>query len=338
MVKQALVCGAGGFIGVHLVNRLKQEGYWVRGVDVKRPEYSESNADEFLVLDLRVRANCQRALEVKNGVDEVYQLAADRGGAGYMKPGECDMMETNALINVYMISSASLLDKKPKYFFSSSVCVYKDMPLGSDEIDEDEVYPAFPDNEYGWEKLYAERMLTAFGRRHKLPIRIARFHTAYGPEANWDGGREKAADALCRKAAVAQDGDEIEVWGDGRAIRAFTFISDLIDGIMSLMASEIDSPTNIGSDEYVTVDQLAETVIEVSGKDLRIKHVAGPVGVQSRNFSIRRIKNTGWRPKYTLKQGIAIHYPWVKSQVERTANVGVQGCPDAGRGTGTAVP
>jgi nucleoside-diphosphate-sugar epimerase len=230
-----------------------------------------------------------------------------------------------------MISSASLLDKKPKYFFSSSVCVYQDMPLGAPEITEDEVYPALPDNEYGWEKLYAERMLTAFGRRYQMPIRIARFHTTYGPEANWDGGREKAADALCRKVAMAKAGEQVEVWGDGRAVRVFTFVSDLIDGIRALMESDIEEPTNIGSNEYVTVDQLAQTIIVVSGKKLRIKHVAGPVGVASRNFSTRRIKSTGWTPKYMLKQGIAVHYPWVKSQVERAANAGGQPHPDAGR-------
>jgi GDP-D-mannose 3', 5'-epimerase len=170
MTKQALVCGAGGFVGVHLVKRLKREGYWIRGVDIKYPEYSESDADEFLLLDLRVNANSQIALEVAGGFDEVYQLAADRGGAGYMKPGECDMMENNALINIYMTSAASRLARKPKYFFSSSVCVYKDMPLGAAAISEREAYPALPDNEYGWEKLYAERMLTAFGIRYKMPI------------------------------------------------------------------------------------------------------------------------------------------------------------------------
>jgi GDP-D-mannose 3', 5'-epimerase len=320
MTKQALVCGAGGFVGVHLVKRLKHEGYWIRGVDIKYPEYSESHADEFLLLDLRVSANSERALEVAGGFDEVYQLAADRGGAGYMKPGECDMMENNALINIYMTAAASRLARKPKYFFSSSVCVYKDMPLGAAEISEREAYPAFPDNEYGWEKLYAERMLTAFGQHHNMPTRIARFHTTYGPEANWDGGREKAADAICRKVAMAKEGDNIEVWGDGRAVRAFTFIDDLIDGIIALMESGIEEPTNIGTDEYVTVDQLANTIIRVSGKNVGIKHVAGPVGVESRNFSTLLIKSTGWRPKYTLEQGIAIHYPWVQSQVERTSS------------------
>ena len=318
MVKKALVCGAGGFIGSHMVKRLKKEGYWVRGVDSKKPEYSKTAADEFFLLDLRERKNCQKALKVQGGFDEVYQLAADRGGAGYMKPAECEMMENNAPINIYMISEAVKLKKKPKYFFSSSVCIYKDMPLGAKKIVEDEAYPAFPDNEYGWEKLYTERMLTVFGKKYGMPIRIARFHTTYGPEANWEGGREKAADAICRKVALAKDGGSIEVWGNGKAVRVFTFIDDLVEGIRSLMKSKINQPTNIGSDEYVTVDDLAKTIIAVSGKhSIKIKHVDGPVGVRSRNFSNKRIYTTDWRPKYSLKRGISIHYPWVKAQVEK---------------------
>lgn len=317
-MKKALVCGAGGFVGGHLVKRLKKEGYWVRGVDIKKPEYSKSPADEFKVLDLRVRQNCTKALNVPGGLDEVYQLAADRGGAGYMKPYECEMLEHNVLINVYMTSEAVKLKKKPTYFYSSSVCVYKDMPLKAAKITEEGVYPAYPDNEYGWEKLYSERVLTAFGERYKMPIRIARFNTTYGQESNWEGGREKAADALSRKVALAKPGDKIEVWGTGQEIRDFTYIEDLINGIRALVKSNIQKPTNIGSDEYVSVDELAQTIISVSGKkNIGIKHVAGPRSVTSRNFSVKRIKSTGWRSKYTLKQGIAIHYPWVKAQVEK---------------------
>ena len=318
MIKKALVCGAGGFVGSHLVKRLKKESYWVRGVDLKKPVYSKTAADEFFLLDLRERKNCQKALKVQRGFDEVYQLAADRGGAGYMKPAECEMMENNALINIHMISEAVKFKKKPKYFFSSSVCIYKDMPLGAKKITEEEAYPAFPDNEYGWEKLYSERMLSAFGRKYKMPVRIARFHTTYGPEANWEGGREKAADALCRKVALTKDGGSIEVWGNGKAVRVFTFVNDLIGGIRALMKSSLSQPTNIGSDQYVTVDDLARIIINVSGKkSIKIKHVTGPVGVRSRNFSNKRIYTTGWRPKYSLKDGIAIHYPWVKAQVEK---------------------
>lgn len=322
MKKKALVCGAGGFVGNHLVRQLKKEGYFVRGADLKKPSYSKSPADEFLTTDLRERKNCRKALTIRGGFDEVYQLAADRGGAGYMKPRECDMMENNALININMISEAVKLKKKPQYFFSSSVCIYRDMPLGSKKISEDEAYPAFPDNEYGWEKLYTERMLTVFGQRYSMPIRIARFHTTYGPEANWEGGREKAADALCRKVALAKDGGFIEVWGDGKAVRVFTYIDDLVSGIRALMKSAITKPTNLGSDQYVTVDELANTIIKVSGKkNLKLKHIAGPEGVRSRGFSSKQIYSTGWRPKHSLLQGISIHYPWVKSQVEKKYKV-----------------
>jgi nucleoside-diphosphate-sugar epimerase len=316
-MKKALICGAGGFLGSHLAKRLKSEGYWVRGVDLKKPEYSESAADDFKILDLRIRQNCTTALTVAEGFDEVYQLAADRGGAGYMIPGECDMMENNVLINVYMISEAVKLEKKPTYFFSSSVCVYKDMLPGEKTITEEQVYPAFPENEYGWEKLYTERMLLAFSRKFGMPARIARFHTTYGPESNWEGGREKAADAICRKVAMAKDGGEVEIWGDGKAIRVFTYVDDLIDAIRHLVNSDIKEPTNLGSDQYVSVNELAETVIKASGKKLTIKHVDGPVGVHARNFSGDRIRQTGWQPKFKLADGIKIHYAWVKSQVEK---------------------
>ena len=314
--KKALICGAGGFIGNHLVKRLRKEGFWVRGVDIKKPEYIKSDANEFLLLDLTLQNNCKKALSVDGGFDVVYQLAADRGGAGYMKPGECRMMRDNALINIYMISEAVKLEKKPKYFFSSSVCVYKDMKIGSKAIKEDDVYPAFPDNEYAWEKLYTERMLTAYGNKYQMPIRIARFHTTYGPEANWEGGREKAADAISRKVALAKDKTFIEIWGNGKAVRSFTYIDDLIEGIRALVKSDIATPTNIGSPQYVTVNELAKTIIKVSGKNLKIKHIKGPVGVESRNFSNKKIYTTGWKAKYSLEEGIKIHYPWVASQVE----------------------
>jgi GDP-D-mannose 3',5'-epimerase len=317
MQKKALVCGAGGFIGHHLVNRLKKEGYYVRGVDLKQPDYSKSTADDFLLLDLREQKNCAAALTVTDGFDEVYQLAADRGGAGYMIPGECDMMRNNALINIYMISESVKLQKLPKFFFSSSVCVYKDMPVGSSQITENDVYPAFPENEYGWEKLYTERMLQAYHRKFDLPIRIARFHTTFGPEANWEGGREKAADALCRKVAMAKDGGEIEVWGDGKAVRLFNYIDDLVDGIRKLMSSDLQEPVNLGGSEYVTVDELAQTVVRVSGKKLSLRHTSGPVGVHARNFSNAKILSTGWKQNYSLLDGIKIHYPWVASQVAK---------------------
>jgi len=227
------------------------------------------------------------------------------------------MMKNNALINIYMITQAVKLKKKPKFFFSSSVCVYKDMEIGHPSIKEKDAYPAFPENEYGWEKLYAERMLQVYGQQFNMPVRIARFQTTFGPESNWEGGREKAADALSRKVALAKEGGSVEVWGNGKAVRCFTFIDDLISGIRALMKSNINKPTNIGSNQYVTVDDLANTIIKVSGKNLKIKHVKGAVGVKARNFSNKQIYTTGWKPKFTLIKGIKIHYPWVAKQVAK---------------------
>lgn len=314
-MKRALVCGAGGFVGVHLVRQLKKEGYFVRGVDLKKPQFSKSVADEFMLLDLRERKNCQKALKVKGGFDEVYQLAADRGGAGYMVPKEVEMMHNNVLINVYMIDEA-VKSKVKKYFFSSSVCVYKDMAVGAKKITEKDAYPAEPENEYGWEKLYSERLILAYARRFGIKARIARFHTTYGPEGTYEGLKPKAADDLNRKAIIAKDGGSLEVWGDGKAVRCFTYIDDLISGIRALVKSNIDEPTNIGSNEYVTVNQLAQCVINASGKKLKIKHVNGPVGVHARNFSNSRIYKTGWKPKWKLKDGIKVHYDWMKKQIE----------------------
>jgi GDP-D-mannose 3',5'-epimerase len=314
-MKKALICGAGGFIGSHLAKQLKKEGYWVRGVDLKKPEYSPSASDDFQLLDLSVRKNCTKALTINGGFDEVYQLAADRGGIGYLIKGECVMMTNNALINIYMVSEAVKLKKLPLYFFSSSACIYRDMLPNDPPITEDGAYPALPDNEYGWEKLYSERLITAFGRHYKLPFRIARFQTVYGPESNWEGGREKAPDALCRKTAMAQNGTPIEVWGDGKSIRVFTYIDDLIRGIRLLMKSSLQEAVNLGSPERVTIADLAKTVIKVSGKKLSIKYIDGPVGVHGRNFSLDKIYSTGWHHKYSLEQGLKIHYPWVKEQV-----------------------
>lgn len=315
-MKKALICGAGGFIGTHLARRLKEEGYWVRGVDIKNPDFSTSVADEFLLLDLRLRENCELALKIDGGFDEVYQLAADRGGAGYMVPKETEMMHNNVLINTYMIDEA-VKAKIKKYFFASSVCVYKDMEIGAKTITEDDVYPAFPENEYGWEKLYSERMLQAYARKYNLQARIARFHTTFGPEGTWEGLKPKAADDLCRKAAMASDPGELEVWGNGKVVRCFTYIEDLLDGIRALVKSDIDTPANLGSNEYVEVNTLAKYVIDASGKDLKIKHIDGPVGVHARNFSDKLIKSTGWRPKWKLKDAIKVHYDWVKSQVDK---------------------
>jgi len=311
---RSLVCGAGGFIGGHLVKKLRQEGHWVRGVDLKEPEFAPTAANEFLLLDLREEASCRAALEVEGGFDEVYQLAADMGGMGFISYAECEIMRNNALININMVHSAAQMGV-PRYFFSSSVCVYRDMQPGEPEMTEDEAIPANPDNEYGWEKLYAERMAMAYGRRYGMQVRIARFQNCYGPEGTWTGGREKAPAAICRKVAEAEDGGTIEVWGDGTAIRSYTYVSDLVDGIYRLMHSDISLPTNLGCPQYVSVDELATTVAEVAGKEIHIEHVPGPVGVQSRNFSNARAYSIGWQPKVWLRDGIALTYPWVEAQV-----------------------
>jgi nucleoside-diphosphate-sugar epimerase len=316
-MKRVLVCGAGGFIGGHLVKKLKKEGYWVRGVDIKEHEFALTQADEFLLLDLRKEENCQVALSLNKGrFDEVYQLAADMGGMGFIHSAECEIMHNSALINIHMIHNSAEIGI-PRYFFSSSVCVYRDMKPGEAEMSEDEAIPAHPDNEYGWEKLYSERVSMAYGRRYGMKVRIARFQNCYGPEGTWQGGREKAPAAICRKVSEVEDGGTIEVWGDGTAIRSYTYIADMVEGIYLLMHSDLEGPANIGCPQYVSVDELVHTVAEVAGKKIHVRHVEGPVGVQSRNFSNARIYTTGWQAKYFLKDGIALTYPWIESQVRK---------------------
>lgn len=316
-MKKALVCGAGGFIGGHLAKKLKKDGYWVRGVDIKEHEFAPTAADQFLLLDLREPENCKAALSLEDDTfDEVYQLAADMGGMGFIPFAECEIMHNNALINIHMIHTAATMSV-PRYFFSSSVCVYRDMKPGEPALTEDDAIPAHPDNEYGWEKLYAERMAMAYGRHTDMKVRIARFQNCYGPEGTWRGGREKAPAAICRKVAEAEDGGIIKVWGDGTAIRAYTYVSDLVEGIYLLMHSGLEGPVNIGSSEYVTVDELVETVIEIAGKEIHKQYVEGPVGVQARNFSKARIHSLGWEAKVSLEEGIALTYPWIEAQVEK---------------------
>ena len=318
-MKRAVVCGAGGFIGSHLVRRLRKDGYWVRGVDVKHPEFSKTAADEFLLLDLREPTNCAAALSIGGArPDEVYQLAADMGGMGFIHSAACEIMRNSALINIHMVDAAAQAGVS-RYFFSSSVCIYSDMMPGEPEMKEDGAYPAEPDNEYGWEKLYAERMAIAYGRRFDIAVRIARFQNCYGPEGTWRGNREKAPAAICRKVAEAENGGEIEVWGDGTAVRSYTYVDDMVDGIRRLMQSTIDEPANIGSPEYMTVDQLVETVAKIAGKRIRIRHVDGPVGVRTRNFSNERIYSLGWQPRFSLARGIELTYAWVNSQVRAAA-------------------
>jgi len=310
-----MVCGAGGFIGSHLVKKLKKEGYWVRGVDIKKPEFSPTAADEFLLLDLRERPNAVKALSGR--LDEVYQFAADMGGMGFIHSAETEIMRNSLLININMTYAAAEV-RIPRYFFSSSVCIYRDMKPGEPEMTEEQAYPAFPDNEYGWEKLYSERMALAFGRRYGMVVRIARFQNCYGPEGTWTGGREKAPAAICRKVAEAKDGGTIEAWGDGSAIRSYTYIDDMLEGIYLLMHSDIGVPVNIGCPQYVSVQELIDTVSEAAGKKIRVKWIAGPVGVQSRNFSNEKIYSLGWKSRFSLKDGIALTYPWVAEQVRKT--------------------
>ena len=322
-MKTALVCGAGGFIGGHLVKKLKEEGYWVRGVDIKKHEFAPTRADEFLVLDLRAEENCIAALTLPEGTfEEVYQLAADMGGMGFIHSAECEIMHNSALINIHMTHNASRLGV-PRYFFSSSVCVYRDMQPGEPEMTEAEAIPAHPDNEYGWEKLYSERIAQAYERNRGMQVRIARFQNCYGPEGTWMGGREKAPAAICRKIAATEDGGIIKVWGDGSAIRSYTYVDDMVDGIHMLMHSDLHSAVNIGCPQYVSVDELAYTIAEVSGKEIHIEHVEGPVGVQSRNFSNERIYSIGWQAKYYLKDGIAETYPWIEEQVRSALARGI---------------
>jgi len=315
-MKKALVTGAGGFIAHHLVKRLKREGYWVRGVDIKEPEFSDTSADEFKLLDLREYQNCIEALTHTDGFDEVYHLAADMGGMGFIHSAECEIMRNSALMNNHMIHASKEKGIK-HYFFSSSVCIYRNMKPGEPELSEEEAYPALPHNEYGWEKLYAERMALAYGRNHGMKIRIARFQNCYGPEGTWQGGREKAPAAMCRKIAEAEDGGTIEVWGDGSAIRSYTYINDMTDGIFRLMQSDLEGPVNIGNPEYVSVNELVDIVSQVSGKKIKVKHIDGPVGVQSRNFSNDKIYQTGWQAKFNTLSGIEQTYPWVCQQVNK---------------------
>lgn len=319
-MKKALVCGAGGFIAGHLIKKLKTQGYWVRGVDLKYPEYSPTAADDFKVLDLREEKACQAAVAPPEGsapFDEVYQLAADMGGMGFIHSAECEIMRNSALVNIHMSHTAASGGIK-RYFFSSSACVYRDMEAHESELSEEQAYPALPDNEYGWEKLYAERMAMAYGRRFGMTVRLARFQNCYGPEGTWRGGREKAPAALCRKIAEAPDGGTIEVWGDGSAMRAYTYIDDMVDGIVRLMGSDIENGVNIGRQEYVSVDELAAAVAGVAGKTIHMKHIAGPVGVRARNFTNDKITSIGWQSRFSLKEGIARTYPWIKEQVEKS--------------------
>jgi len=317
MSKVAVVLGAGGFIGSHLVKRLKKEGYWVRGVDLKYPEFSPTEADHFMIADLRLLNEVDTVLS--HGVEEVYQLAADMGGAGYIFTGENDhkIINNNTLINLYVARRA--LDIGAKVFFSSSACVYPEYNQKDPDnpnCSEDSVYPANPDSEYGWEKLFSERMYLTY-RRFGLNVCIARFHNIYGPEGAWNDGREKAPAALCRKIAQAKNGGEIEVWGDGNQTRSFLYIDECLEGIRRMMLYEQSlPPLNVGSEEMVTINQLAEMIANIAGKNIKIKHIPGPTGVRGRCSDNKLISEfLNWEPEYSLHAGLIETYSWINNKV-----------------------
>jgi len=318
--KTALVLGAGGFIGGHLVKRLKAEGYWVRGVDLKHNEYSESPADEFIIGDLREQSVCQQILD--RAFDEVYQLAADMGGAGYIFTGEhdADVMHNSATINLNIAHYGQKAGIK-KIFYSSSACMYpshNQEDPNNPNCAEASAYPANPDSEYGWEKLFSERMFLAYSRNYGLNVRIARFHNIFGVEGTWNGGKEKAPAAVCRKVAEATDGGEIEIWGDGEQTRSFLYVDECIEGVRRLMDSEFTGPVNIGSDEMVTINKLVEITAEAAGKKITIKHIPGPLGVRGRNSDNKLIKEKlDWAPSAPLKEGMAKTYAWIQEQMKK---------------------
>jgi GDP-D-mannose 3', 5'-epimerase len=319
--KTALVCGAGGFIGSHLVKKLKSEGFYVKGVDLKYPEFSESAADDFVVGDLRDPRVCEKILDIP--YDEVYQLAADMGGAGYIFTGENDanIMHNSALCNLN-ISYYSHLAGVKKILFSSSACIYPErnqLDPDNPKCSEDSAYPAAPDSEYGWEKIFSERLYLAFHRNYKLEVRIVRFHNIFGPESTWQGGKEKAPAAICRKVALAEDGGEIEIWGDGKQTRSFLYIDECLEGVRRLMDSDITTPLNIGSDEMVSINKAAEIVMKLANKNLNIKHIEGPLGVRGRTSDNTLIKEMlGWVPSAKLEDGLAKTYEWVEEQIKIT--------------------
>ncbi len=321
-IKKVLVLGAGGFIGHHLVNRLKKEGYWVRGVDiVKTPEYGKINADEFVVGDLRDAKVCAEVLDMP--FDRVYQLAADMGGAGYIFTGmhDADIMHNSATINLNVAELAKEMKVK-KIFYSSSACIYpknNQLDPKNPNCSEDSAYPADPDSEYGWEKIFSERIYLAYAKNYNLNVRIARFHNIFGPEGAWTGGRDKAPAAVCRKVAEAKEGGVIEVWGDGKQTRSFLYIDECLEGIERLMKSDFMEPVNIGSDEMISINDLVKMVAKIAGKEVKINNVPGPLGVRGRNSDNRLIKSKlGWAPSRPLIEGMTKTFEWIDKQVKKS--------------------
>lgn len=340
-MKTALVLGAGGFIGSHMVRRLKSEGYWVRGVDLKHPDFSETEADEFIERDLSVYENIEKVIQFKGyqgnfyneipykfitSFDEIYQFAADMGGAGYIFTGlnDSQIMENSALINLNLLRAQSRLNEKhdinkTKIFYSSSACMYPDykqLDVNNPGLKESDAYPADPDSEYGWEKLFSERMFLAFNKNNNIPVAIARYHNIYGPEGTWNGGKEKAPAAMCRKVIEAKD--SVEIWGDGEQTRSFLYIDECIEATRRLMESDFKGPVNIGSEEMVTINQLVDIACLVEGKGLTKVHIDGPLGVRGRNSNNDLVrKELGWDYSMTLKEGIKKTYFWIKDQIEK---------------------
>ena len=314
-MKKILVCGAGGFIGSHLVKQLKRQGNFVKGIDLKYPEYWETAADEFEIVDLREQT---KTIDLLQGFDEVYQLAADMGGAGFVFTGEndADIMSNSVQVNLNILAGC-IKHNVEKVFYSSSACIYPEhnqMDSLNPLCSEESAYPANPDSEYGWEKLFSERLYTSFSKNHNLQVRIGRYHNVYGPYGTYQGGREKAPAALCRKVALGQSGNSIDVWGPGTQTRSFLYIDDAVDATIKIMNSEYSQPVNIGSEEMVTINRLAEIAIDVSGKQLSINNVTGPVGVNGRNSDNTIVeKQIDWTPQYSLRQGIEKTYSWISS-------------------------
>ena len=317
-MKKALVLGAGGFIGSHLVNKLKSEGFWVRGADLKNPEFSPTGADDFIIGDLREQEVCRRVLD--QNFDQVYQLAADMGGAGYIFTGENDanVMHNSVLININIVELC-VKHKVGKVFYSSSACMYPEhnqMDPDNPKCNEDSAYPANPDSEYGWEKLFSERLFLAFQRNYGLQARVARFHNIFGIEGTWQGGKEKAPAAICRKVAMAEEGSSIEIWGDGKQTRSFLYVDECVEAVRRLVESDFSGPVNIGSEEMISINDLAKMVIEISGKNISISNIPGPTGVRGRNSDNKLIgEKLGWQPSRPLKEGMERTYKWISAQL-----------------------
>ena len=317
-MKTALVCGGGGFIGAHLVKRLKREGFWVRAADLKFPQFAETEADDFIMADLREPANCRDIVDRK--FDEIYQLAADMGGAGYIFTGEhdADIIHNSAMINLNMLEACKNRNNK-RIFYSSSACMYPEFNQENPDdpvTREDSAYPAAPDSEYGWEKLFSERLYLAFQRNYGIEARVARYHNIFGPEGAWNDGKEKAPAALCRKVAEAESGGKIEIWGDGEQTRSFLFIDECLEATIRLTRSDFSGPVNIGSEEMVTINNLASMIACIADKELALVHIPGPLGVRGRNSDNNLIaEKLGWQPSEGLEAGLRKTYPWIEQQV-----------------------